>query len=181
MLGGLLLALAAGLHALEPSGCAGAECDVRPMRTATTVVSILAPVAALLILIGLGGLTLLARRAGRRRALATSGLICAGAGVVILFSAGVIQAFFFAGDFPWMPFFVLPGMLCVIVGVVLLGVFILRSGVLPRWLGILLAVSGALLLLANEQFVTVLLAMPFGLTMAVVGLFMWNSGEQTRA
>lgn len=151
------------------------------MRSATPVVSVLAPVAALLVLIGLGGLTLLARQSGRRSTLANAGLISAAIGLLILFLGGLIQTLFYDGDFPWMPYFVLPGMLCVIVGVVLLGVHILRSEVLPRWLGILLAVSGALLLGANEQAVTVLLAIPFGLAMAMVGLFMWTSGRRRAA
>lgn len=178
ILGGLLLALASVLHALEPTGCIGVECGIRPMRTATPLVSILGPVAAILILVGLGGLTLMARRSARGTALAVSGLICVGAGLLILFVAGLIQEVSFDGDFPWMPFFVLPGVLAVIVGVVLLGVFVLRSGVLPRWLGILLAASAALLVLANEQVWTVLLAVPFGLTIAVVGFFMWTSGTR---
>ena len=181
MLGGLLLALAAVLHALEPSGCIGLECNTREMRTATGVVSVLAPAAAGLILIGLGGLTIMARQSGRHTKLALSGLICAATGMAILLLGGLIQVFFYGGDSPWMPFFVIPGILLVIVGVVLLAIFILRARVLPRWLGILLAVSGVLLLGANEQTIAVLLAVPFGLVMATVGLFMWSSGRRESA
>ena len=181
MLGGVLLALAAVLHSLEPSGCIGLECETRAMRTATGVVSVLAPVAAGLILIGLAGLALIARQSGRHSKLALTGLICAAAGMSALLLGGLIQTIFYGGDSPWMPFFVVPGILFVIVGVVLLAIFILLARVLPRWLGALLAVSGVLLLGANEQTIAVLLAVPFGLVMATVGLFMWSSGRREHA
>ncbi len=178
MLGGLLLALAAVLHALEPSGCIGLECETRAMRSATGVVSISGAAAAILILIGLAGLTLMARRSGRHTRLALAGLIVAAAGMTVLLLGGLIQAVFYSGDFPWMPFFVIPGILCVIVGVVLLAIFILRSRVLPRWLGILLAASGVLLLAANEQTAAVLFALPFAVAMTTVGFFMWSTGNR---
>lgn len=133
----------------------------------------LAPTAALLILIGLAGLMLLARQSGRFRKLASSGVISGAAGLVMLILGGLIQSAWFNGDFPWMPLFVLPGVLGLIVGFVLIGVFVLRTGVLPRWLGVLLAVSSAALLMANEQTAAVLLAIPFGLAVATVGFFMW--------
>ena len=97
------------------------------MRTATEVVSVLAPVAAGLILIGLAGLALIARQSGRHSKLALTGLICAAAGMSALLLGGLIQAFLYGGDSPWMPFFVIPGILLVIVGVVLLAIFILRA------------------------------------------------------
>lgn len=68
----------------------------------------------------------------------------------------------------------IPGILAVIAGFVLVALFILRSGVLPRWLGLFLLVSSVLLLAANEQTVTVLLAIPFGLAVATVGVYMWR-------
>jgi dihydrofolate reductase len=169
VLGGLLCGLAAFLHSREPSGCIGQECDIRPIRTATGIVSTLAPTAALLILLGLAGLTLLARQSGRLRKLASSGVISGAAGLVMLILGGLIQSAWFNGDFPWMPLFVIPGVLGLIVGFVLIGVFVLRTGVLPRWLGILLVVSSAALLMANEQTAAVLLAIPFGLAVATVG------------
>lgn len=132
----------------------------------------LAPSAAILILIGLAGLAMLARRSGRPNKLAAAGLVSGAGGLFLLMLGGLIQATLFNGDFPWMPLFVLPGVLGMILGFVLIGVFILGSGELPRWLGVLLIVTTVLLLGANEQASTVLLAIPFGLSMVIVGFFM---------
>lgn len=180
VLGGLLCGLAALLHSLEPTGCIGMECETREMRSATGLVPFISPVATILILIGIAGLTWLARQAGRYKRLANAGVICAAAGLAVLFLGGFIQAVFFNGDFPGMPFFVIPGLLAVITGFVLIGVFILRSGVLPRWLGIFLLVSSVLLLAANEQTITVLLVIPFGLAVATVGVFMWTMADRPK-
>ncbi len=174
LLGGVLCGLAALLHSFEPIGCIGPECDTRPMRVATGMVPVISPVATILILIGIAGLTWLARQAGRYKNLGNAGVICAVAGLAVLFLSGLIQAIFFNGDSPWMPFFVISGILAVIAGFVLVALFILRSGVLPRWLGLFLLVSSVLLLAANEQTVTVLLAIPFGLAVATVGVYMWR-------
>ena len=181
ILGGLLCALAAVLHSLEPTGCIGLECDTRAMRSATGLVSVLGAVATVFILIGMAGLMVMARRSRRHRKLANAGLITAAAGFAILLLAALIQAVFFSGDFPWMPFFVIPGLVAVIAGFVLIGVFILRSGLLPRWLGIFLVVSSVLLLAANEQTAAVLFAVPFGLAVATVGFFMWTIGARAVA
>ncbi|MGX9902092.1 hypothetical protein ACW0JT_23785 [Arthrobacter sp. SA17] len=178
VLGGLLCGLAALLHSFEPIGCIGLECDTRAMRLATGIVPALAPVATTLILLGIAGLTWLARQAGRYKKLANAGVICAAAGIAVLFVGGIIQAIFFNGDSPWMPYFVIPGLLAVITGFVLIGVFILRSGVLPRWLGIFLLVTSVLLLAANEQTAAVLLAIPFGLAVATVGVYMWTMADR---
>jgi MFS family permease len=177
ILGGLLCVLAAFLHSLEPSGCIGLECETRPMRSATGLVPALTPTAALLVLIGIAGLTLMARQSPRFKKLAGSGLISAAAGLALLFLGALIQAALFNGDFPWMPLFVIPGVLGVIVGFALIGVFVLRSAVLPRWLGVYLVASSVVLLAANEQTAAVLLAIPFGLAVATVGFFMWNQGN----
>jgi hypothetical protein len=181
ILGGLLCALAAILHSLEPSGCIGLECDTRSMRSATVLVSALGAAATLFILIGMAGLIVMARRSGRHKTLANAGLITAAAGFAILLLGVLIQAVFFSGDSPWMPFFVIPGVVGVIAGFLLIGVFILRSGLLPRWLGAFLAVSSVLLLAANEQTAAVLFAVPFGLAVAAVGFFMWTTGERAYA
>ncbi|WP_461163637.1 hypothetical protein [Arthrobacter sp. R4-81] len=178
VLGGLLCGLAVFLHSLEPAGCIGLQCETREMRSATGIVPLISPVATILILIGIAGLTWVARQISRFKKLADGGVMCAFAGLAVLFLGGLIQAIFFNGDFPWMPFFVIPGLLAVITGFVLIGVFILRSGVLPRWLGIFLLVSSVLLLAANEQTAAVLLAIPFALAVATVGVFMWTIAER---
>ena len=134
------------------------------------------PPAALLVLIGIAGLTLMARQSPRFKKLAGSGLISAAAGLALLFLGALIQAALFDGDFPWMPLFIIPGVLGLIVGFVLIEVFVIRSAVLPRWLGVFLVASSLVLLAANEQTAAVLLAISFGLAVATVGFFMWNQG-----
>lgn len=124
ILGGLMCVLAAFLHSLEPTGCIGLDCETREMRSATDIVPALTPTAALLVLIGIAGLTLMARQSARFKKLADSGLISAAAGLALLFLGALIQAAFFNGDFPWMPLFVIPGLLGVIVGFVLIGIFV---------------------------------------------------------
>lgn len=181
VLGGLLFVLAAVLHSMEPVGCIGLECETRAMRSAPGIVSILGLAASLFTLIGIAGLTLLTRQSGRHKRLADAGLISVTAGFTILLLGALIQTVFYGGDFPWIPFFVLPGTLGVIIGFVFIGVFILRSRVLPRWLGIFLGVSSVVLLAANEQTAAVLLAIPFGLAVATMGFFMWTSGERPHA
>ncbi|WP_299166327.1 hypothetical protein [uncultured Arthrobacter sp.] len=174
MAGGLLGALAIFLHSLQPSGCVGSECGSQSMRAASSVVTGVGAVAALLVLIGVVGLTLIARRSGQSPKLMNAGLAFAAVGFLVLLAAVIIQAAFFGGDFTGMPYFVVVGMVALIIGFVLIGIFILRSGVLPRWVGILLVVSSALLLGANEQTSAVLLAIPFQLAVAAAGFFMWE-------
>ncbi|MCO4249552.1 hypothetical protein [Pseudarthrobacter raffinosi] len=118
-------------------------------------------------------MTLLARRSGQYLKLANAGLITAAVGFILLFTGALIQTAFFAGDFPGMPYFVIPGLLAIIAGLLMIGVFILLSGVLPRWLGIFFVVSTVALLAANEQTPAVLLAIPFGLAMVAAGYYMW--------
>jgi hypothetical protein len=173
MLGGVLCVLAAILHNLEPVGCIGMDCETTALRSATGFVPVAAAAASLLILVGVAGLALLAQRSGQHLKLANAGLVAAAVGFILLFTGGLIQAAFFAGDFPGMPYFVIPGLLAVIAGFLMIGMVILRSGVLPRWLGIFFVVSTAALLAANEQTPAVLLAIPFGLAMVAAGYYMW--------
>lgn len=69
-----------------------------------------------------------------------------------------------------MPVFVVPGLVALVVGLALLGWTILRSGILPKWLGAVLLFSAVLMLGTNEQTARVLLAAPFGLVWAAAGL-----------
>jgi hypothetical protein len=48
-----------------------------------------------------------------------------------LAGCGLIQALFFSGDFPGMPYIVIPALLGLVAGLLLIGIFILRSDVLP--------------------------------------------------
>ena len=178
MLGGVLWVLAALVHSLEPTGCIGLECDTRAMRNTTGIVALASFAALVLILVGIAGLMLLARRSGRHTKLASTGLILVAIGLVTLLAGGLIQALFFSGDFPGMPYIVIPALLGLVAGLLLIGIFILRSDVLPRWLGISFMVSSVALVVANEQTLAVLLFIPFGLAMVAAGYLIWTGGTR---
>ena len=80
-----------------------------------------------------------------------------------------------------MPYFVIPAALALVVGFVLLGVAILRSGVLPRWAAALLIIGTLAMLGMNEQNTQVLLAIPFGVTWAVIGYVLWSARGKRQA
>ncbi len=92
----------------------------------------------------------------------------------MLVISGLIQALFFGGDFPLMPYFVVPGLLALVVGFVLVGIAILSAGVLPRWVAVLIIVGALAMLGANEQTARVLLMIPFGVAWVAVGYVLWS-------
>ena len=137
VLGGALLMVHAVGVASMPRGCIGdAECAIRPMRE-TGVFEIFFLLALPLILVGMTGLALRARRTGRFGALGWAGVISGFAGVVTLITAIVAQVALFGGDLSLMPFFVISGGLALLAGFSLVGISVLRAGVLPRWVSAL--------------------------------------------
>jgi len=171
MAGGLLWTVGFLVHSAQPRGCIAEECSTRPMRDAPGYVNVLWVLA--LILLGVGGLALilLLRKAGRSWRLGKAGLIVAGAGMVILLlgplplSASQREA--------WMPIFVIPGLVLIVIGFVLLGVAVLRAHVLPTWAALALLGGALLMLLGNEQTARALLFVPFGLAWVAVGFTLW--------
>ena len=95
-------------------------------------------------------------------------------GAAVLVIATLVQAIFFGGDFPFMPHFVVPGLLALVVGFLLAGIAILRSGVLPRWVAVLVIVGALAMLVVNEQTARVLLMIPFGVAWVAVGYVLWS-------
>jgi hypothetical protein len=176
IVGGALWAAGAVNHATKPRGCVAAECAVRPMRESGTLEGLLAIVAALLIMAGVAGLVLLSRSAGRWTRTGSIGVHVGVVGLVVLLAAGVAQAALFDGSFSLMPYFVLPGMVALVLGFLLVGVAILRARVLPRWLGVLLILASLTMLGSNEQTATVLLLIPFGLAWMAAGYVLWSRG-----
>ena len=63
----------------------------------------------------------------------------------------------------------------------LLGVAILRAGVLPRWAAALLIIGAVALLGMNEQNTQVLLTIPFGVAWVAIGCVLWSQGGRMRA
>lgn len=171
VLGGAAWSTAAVLHARQPVGCVGdAACGLTPMREATTATSVLMGVAGVLMALSGVGLLRVVRRATGLTVPARVGATLAGLGVALLATAVTVQEAAYDGDFPGMPWLVGPGVVALALGVLLIGGAVLRSPVLPRWTGAVLMVSAALLVLSNEQTTAVLLAVPFGLSWAAMGV-----------
>ena len=169
VLGGAAWSAAAVIHASQPRGCVGDECDSLPMRDATTSTAVLLAVAALMMVVCGIGLLLLVRR---QRDLGRSGVVGAAACALGLTSlaTGTGLSAVWDGDFTWMPAFVVPGVAALVAGIALVAWTVLRSGVVPAWAGIGLLVGAALLLGANEQTASVLLAVPFGVAWLAAGV-----------
>ncbi len=183
MLGGTLWIAWAIVHALQPIGCVGDECYLpgRSMRGGSALGSALQIAAVLALATGVWGLVSRARTMGGFGRLGSVGLIAITAGVVTVVIAGLVQGIFYNGDFWAMPYFVIPAALVLVVGFVLLGVAILRSGVLPRWAAALVIIGALALLGMNEQNTQVLLAIPFGVAWVTVGYVLWKGEQLGRA
>ena len=174
MLGGTLWTIAAVAHASKPRGCIAAECASRPMRESGAFVGISTFLSVLLFAAGAVGLVTLVRSGGRFGRTGNAGVVIGAGGAAVLVIATLVQAIFFGGDFPFMPHFVVPGLLALVVGFLLAGIAILRSGVLPRWVAVLVIVGALAMLGANEQTARVLLMIPFGVAWVAVGYVLWS-------
>ena len=183
MLGGALWIAWAIVHALQPLGCVADECSLpgRSMREGSALGSVLLIAAVLALAVGVWDLVSRARTMGGFGRLGSAGLIASAAGVVTIVIAGLVQGIFYNGDFWAMPYFVIPAALALVAGFVLLGVTIMRSGVLPRWVAALLIIATLVMLGMNEQNTWVLMAIPFGVTWAVIGYVLWSGRGERRA
>lgn len=147
------------------------------MRESGVLDGILMFLSVALIVAGAVGVVLLVRRSGRMGALGNVGLVLGCAGLAVLVAAALVQALFYDGDFLYMPYFVVPGLATLVVGFLLLGIAILRSGVLPTWRAILLVIGALAMTGANEQTVMALLFIPFGIAWIAVGHAIWSAAN----
>jgi hypothetical protein len=148
------------------------------MRQGSPLDATLLLLAMLLLVVGVVGLVIRAREANRFGRLGKIGMAASAAGVAALIISSLVQAIFFAGDFPLMPYVFVPGGLALVVGLLLLGLAILRAGVLPRWVVALLIVGTLVMLGFNDQNARVLLAIPFGMAWVAMGYTVWSeTGE----
>lgn len=180
MLGGALWITGAVIHASKPRGCVAEECAFRPMRESGALDGILMLLSLLLFAVGVMGLVILARSTGRFGKMGKAGVVIGAAGVALLVIVSLIQSVVFGGDFLLMPYFVIPGLLAMVIGLMLLGVAILRSRVLPRWAAALLIIGALAMLASNEQTSRVLLVIPLGVAWVAVGYVLW-SGRRVSA
>jgi len=178
MLGGALFVVSAVVISSMPRGCIGDECAARPMRE-TGAAGALLVLALLLVVVGMAGLVIRTRNAGRLGALGKAGAVVAAVGAALPVIGGLVQGVVYDGDYPLMPFFVIPGVLALVVGFVLLGIAVLLAGVLPRWAAALLVVGSLAMLGFNDQNTQALLAIPNGIAWIAVGYVLWT-GESAR-
>lgn len=111
VIGGIAWIAAALIHASQPRGCIGDECNTLPMRDTTTATSLLFAVAGLMLVLSGAGLLALIKRRDRLAWPGRLGAALCGLGIVSLALAAIVQEVFFEGDFPWMPAFVVPGVM----------------------------------------------------------------------
>ncbi len=169
LIGGLLLGLWAVLAARMPVGCVGDdECAVRAMRS-TAEIDAYALVGVLLLLAALAGILVMIRRAGRFGRSGAAGVIIVALAVVVLLVGSLVARDSRQDLMPW---FVIPGVLAVFVGLVLVGIQIVRSHVLPTWMGWALMVGGALIALHNEQNSAVLFLLPVAIAWLAIGVWL---------
>jgi hypothetical protein len=147
----------------------------------TGLAGALLTLALLLVVIGAAGLVVRVRRAGRFGRLGKTGIVVAAVGAALPVVGSLVQGVLFDGDYRLMPFFVIPGVLALVVGFVLLGLAVLQARVLPRWAAVLLVVGSLVMLGFNDQNAQVLMAIPNGIAWMAVGYLLWSGkGEPTR-
>lgn len=149
------------VHALQPMGCVGDECLVRPQRAATTATSWLVVLAGIAMAAFFLALLALLTRSGDLGWTGIAGVAACGLGTAALALMGLPQ--FREQLRP------LPGLVAITVGLALVGWTVLRSRVVPIWAGIGLLVGVLLLAGVNEQNSRVLLALPFGMALLATG------------
>jgi hypothetical protein len=180
MLGGALFVVSAVVIASMPRGCIGDECASRPMRE-TGAAGALLMLALLLVVIGAAGLVIRARDAGRFGRLGKTGIVLGAIGAALPVIGSVIQGILFDGDYPLMTYFVIPGVLALVVGFVLLGLAVLQAKVLPRWAAVLLIVGTLAMLGFNDQNSRALMAIPNGIAWMAVGYVLWSGRSEQPA
>ncbi len=178
MLSGTLFVASAVIMTSMPRGCIGDECGFRQMRD-TGVAGVLFIFALLPIVASAAGLVIRARNAGRFGVLGKTGAVLGAVGVALPVIGSLIQGVLFDGDYPLMPYFVIPGVLALVVGFVFLGVAVLRARVLPRWAAVLLVIGSLAMLGFNDQNAQALMAIPFGIAWVAVGYVLWSGKGET--
>lgn len=161
LIGGSAWVVGTIIHALQPRGCVGDECLVRPQREATTATSWLVVVAVVAMVAFLVALLALMARVGDLGWTGIAGVVTVGLGLVLLALPVLPQ---FRGLRP------LPGLVAVTVGLALVGWTVLRSRVVPTWVGIGLVLGVLSLAASGEQTWRVLFALPFGMAWLTTGV-----------
>ncbi|MEA5457034.1 hypothetical protein SPF06_20105 [Sinomonas sp. JGH33] len=167
-LGGLAAVAAAALgaaasymHSLAPEGTEG-------YRDTTPQVAALAFSSVVLACVGLLGLAVLSRARGRSSWLALTASLLVAAGLTSLTSFSVSGAS--EEGWAWWSFGA-TGFVAMMLGLVLGGVHVIITRVVPRWAGVLAVVASAALFFFNTETAAVLFAAPAALAWGIVGGF----------
>ncbi len=168
ILGGILWIVPSIITAFKPRGCIGLECDVRTMRDTSDVAPFLL-LALLLTAVGLAGVAIRAWNTGRFGRLAKAGVALYVVGVALFVLGTVLTAI---SEVFWV--LMLPAGLALIAGLFLTGIAVFKTGVLPRWVAVLLVIGSLAMLGFNDQNAEVLMAIPFGLAWVAVGYALWS-------
>lgn len=174
VVGGVLWVAHAAALALRPPGCVGQICDnngatfrsVNDLALLTDLASVLL-IVTLLILRRQPAVTSHPDR--RFRAMGLAGIWLAIVGLTLTTISSLIQSASPDGDSPLIPFFVIPGLLLLVVGTCLLSISAWQVHVAPRWLLLLVILSAVVLLGYNDQNAQSWLGVPFGLACSLVG------------
>ena len=168
ILGGILWIVPAIITAFKPRGCIGLECDISAMRD-TSDVALFMLLALLLSAVGLAGVAIQARNTGRFGRLTKAGVALYGVGVALFVLGMILTAI---SEVFWV--LMLPAGLALIGGLVLTGIAVFKTRVLPRWVAVLLVIGSLAMLGFNDQTAEVLMAIPFGLAWIAVGYALWS-------
>lgn len=172
--GGAMMVGACFELASLPEGCVADECLTRPQRDWSDLASSLVFFGFVLMAASGLGMLVLALRAsgGRHRRLVRAAGVVGVTGVGLLVAGVVFAGLGVPGMDNAMPFFVIGGLGLCVLGAVLTAWLVVRTRVLPLWLGGVLAVAAAVALGANEQKDSVLLAAPLGAAWALAGVLL---------
>jgi hypothetical protein len=125
---------------------------VHALRESGPIDIVLLYVATLLLAVGVAGLVIHTRNVGRFGRLGWIGLVASVVGVAVVIISDLVGAVFFGGDdIPLRLFFVIPGGLVLLVGILLLGITILRARVLPLWVAVLFVVGTLAVIWVNDR------------------------------
>lgn len=175
--GGVAWAGAAVVHSLQPAGCVEGSCGATAAtRGSTPLTEVLLLLAAALLVAGLGGLWRLAHRRRAADRVDRVAALLVGVGAALLL-AGVVTSATVGGGRPGTSVLVVPGLLAVMAGLAVVAAIVWRARVLPAALSVSLLFAALLLRLADDQTSAILLAVPFGVVWAAVGLVLLRGGQ----
>jgi hypothetical protein len=172
VISGLAICAASYVESTLPIGCVGDQCNFRPERPASATANACDALALVMLVVAALGLGRLALRRGQLGRTGTTGVGLIAVGAVVAVIANVVQALFFDGDMTAMPAVFLPAVAAVVGGFALLMLVVVRTRLVPLWAGLVVGLTVLLIPFGNQENTTVLLDIPFGLSLALAGVLL---------